>query len=93
MARGTLMVQGPPPHQAPDGRITALDLNKGTPVWQIAHGETPDNTKSSCTEGAHHPPHRATGAASVTGRRRSRSPARAGSYDAHRSARRDAARA
>jgi quinoprotein glucose dehydrogenase len=27
----------------PYGRITAIDLNKGEIVWQIAHGDTPDN--------------------------------------------------
>jgi len=26
----------------PYGRITAIDLDKGDIVWQIAHGETPD---------------------------------------------------
>ena len=30
----------------PYGRITALDLNKGEIVWQIAHGDTPDNIKN-----------------------------------------------
>ena len=30
----------------PWGRITAIDLNKGEIVWQIAHGETPDNVKN-----------------------------------------------
>jgi quinoprotein glucose dehydrogenase len=30
----------------PYGRITALDLNKGEMVWQIAHGETPDNIRN-----------------------------------------------
>jgi quinoprotein glucose dehydrogenase len=30
----------------PYGRITAIDLNKGELVWQIAHGETPDNIKN-----------------------------------------------
>jgi len=31
----------------PYGKITALDLNKGTLVWQIAHGDTADNIKSN----------------------------------------------
>ncbi len=26
----------------PWGRITAIDLNEGEIVWQVAHGETPD---------------------------------------------------
>jgi quinoprotein glucose dehydrogenase len=30
----------------PYGRITAIDLNKGTIAWQIAHGDTPDNIKN-----------------------------------------------
>src|SRR6185295_11223828 len=38
---GTL-VQGLPLVKPPWGRITAIDLNKGDIVWQIAHGETPD---------------------------------------------------
>ena len=28
------------------GRISAIDLNKGEMVWQIAHGETPDAIKN-----------------------------------------------
>ena len=35
-------VQGLPLMKAPWGRITAVDLNKGEIVWQIAHGATPD---------------------------------------------------
>ena len=30
----------------PYGTITALDLGKGTLVWQIVHGETPDAIKT-----------------------------------------------
>jgi len=41
-----LNVQGLPIVKPPYGRITALDLNKGTLVWQIAHGDTPDNIKN-----------------------------------------------
>jgi quinoprotein glucose dehydrogenase len=41
-----LTVQGLPIVKPPYGRITALDLNKGELVWQIAHGETPDNIKN-----------------------------------------------
>jgi quinoprotein glucose dehydrogenase len=40
-----LTVQGLPLVKPPYGRITAIDLNKGEIVWQIAHGETPDNIK------------------------------------------------
>ncbi len=43
---GALTVQGLPLVKPPYGRITALDLNKGEMVWQIAHGETPDNIKN-----------------------------------------------
>ena len=40
-------IQGLPLIKPPYGRITALDLNKGTLAWQIAHGDTPDNIKNS----------------------------------------------
>ena len=43
---GALTVQGLPLVKPPYGRITALDLNKGELVWQIAHGETPDNVRN-----------------------------------------------
>jgi quinoprotein glucose dehydrogenase len=43
---GSLTVQGLPITKPPYGRITALDMNKGTLVWQIAHGDTPDNIKN-----------------------------------------------
>ena len=32
--------------QAPYGRITAIDMNKGELAWTIAHGDTPDNIKN-----------------------------------------------
>jgi quinoprotein glucose dehydrogenase len=31
----------------PYGRISAIDLNKGEIVWQVAHGETPDAIKNN----------------------------------------------
>jgi quinoprotein glucose dehydrogenase len=31
----------------PYGRITAIDMNKGEILWQIAHGETPDVVRTS----------------------------------------------
>ena len=31
----------------PYGRITAIDLNKGEIVWQVAHGETPDVVRNN----------------------------------------------
>jgi quinoprotein glucose dehydrogenase len=39
-------VQGLPLVKPPYGRITAIDLNRGEMVWQIAHGETPDNIRN-----------------------------------------------
>ena len=41
-----LTVQGLPLIKPPYGRITAIDLNRGEIVWQIAHGETPDNVRN-----------------------------------------------
>jgi quinoprotein glucose dehydrogenase len=43
---GGLTVQGLPLFKPPYARITALDLNKGDIVWQVAHGETPDNVRN-----------------------------------------------
>lgn len=43
---GGLTVQGLPLVRPPWGRITALDLNKGEMVWQVAHGETLDTVKN-----------------------------------------------
>ncbi|MEQ1910981.1 MAG: PQQ-binding-like beta-propeller repeat protein [Vicinamibacterales bacterium] len=43
---GGLTVQGLPILKPPYATITALNLNEGTKVWQIAHGETPDNIKN-----------------------------------------------
>jgi len=40
-------VQGLPLLKPPYGRITAFDMDKGEILWQIAHGETPDNIKNS----------------------------------------------
>ena len=42
-----LTVRGLPLLKPPYGRITAIDLNKGEFVWQIAHGETPDNVRNN----------------------------------------------
>ena len=44
---GGLTVQGLPLVKPPWGRITAIDMNKGEIVWQIAHGETPDNVRNN----------------------------------------------
>jgi quinoprotein glucose dehydrogenase len=42
-----LNVQGLPLVKPPYGRITAIDMNKGEILWQIAHGETPDNVRNN----------------------------------------------
>ena len=39
-------MQGLPLAKPPYATITALDMNEGTKVWQIAHGETGDNIKN-----------------------------------------------
>jgi quinoprotein glucose dehydrogenase len=46
-AGGGLSVHGLPLLKPPYARISAIDLNKGDIVWQIAHGETPDNIKNN----------------------------------------------
>ena len=40
-------VQGLPLVKPPYGRITALDMNKGEMVWQVAHGDTADGVKNN----------------------------------------------
>ncbi len=44
---GGLTVQGLPLGKPPYGRISAVDLNRGEILWQIAHGETPDNVRNN----------------------------------------------
>jgi len=44
---GGLTVQGLPLLKPPYARISAIDLNKGEILWQIAHGETPDNVRNN----------------------------------------------
>jgi len=41
-----LTVQGLPLMKPPYGRISAINLDRGEIVWQIAHGETPDNIRN-----------------------------------------------
>jgi quinoprotein glucose dehydrogenase len=41
-----LTVRGLPLLKPPYGRITAINMDKGEFVWQIAHGETPDNVRN-----------------------------------------------
>jgi quinoprotein glucose dehydrogenase len=43
---GAITVRGLPLIKPPYGRITAIDLNKGDIVWQVAHGDTPDNIRN-----------------------------------------------
>ncbi|MBZ5575661.1 MAG: PQQ-binding-like beta-propeller repeat protein [Acidobacteriia bacterium] len=43
---GGLTVQGLPLDKPPYAQISAIDLNKGDILWQIAHGETPDNIRN-----------------------------------------------
>jgi quinoprotein glucose dehydrogenase len=45
-AGGGLTVEGLPLVKPPYASISAIDLNKGDIVWQIAHGETPDNIRN-----------------------------------------------
>jgi quinoprotein glucose dehydrogenase len=40
-------VQGLPLLKPPYGRISAINLDKGEIVWQVAHGETPDNVRNN----------------------------------------------
>ena len=40
-------MQGLPLVKPPYGRISAIDLNRGEILWQIAHGETPDNIRNN----------------------------------------------
>jgi quinoprotein glucose dehydrogenase len=41
-----LSVQGLPLLKPPYGRITAIDMKRGEILWQVAHGETPDDIKN-----------------------------------------------
>jgi quinoprotein glucose dehydrogenase len=44
--RGGLNVQGLPMIKPPYGRITAINLDRGEIVWQVPHGDTPDNIRN-----------------------------------------------
>ena len=44
--RRGLSVQGLPLLKPPYGLISAIDMNKGEILWQIPHGETPDNVRN-----------------------------------------------
>jgi quinoprotein glucose dehydrogenase len=39
-------VQGLPIIKPPYGQISAINLDKGDILWQVAHGETPDNVRN-----------------------------------------------
>jgi len=41
-----LSVRSLPLIKPPYGQITAIDLNKGEILWQVAHGDTPDNIRN-----------------------------------------------
>ena len=41
-----MTVQGLPLFKPPYGAITAINLDRGEIVWQVAHGETPDNVRN-----------------------------------------------
>jgi quinoprotein glucose dehydrogenase len=41
-----LTVRGLPIMKPPYGQLTAIDLNKGEIIWQVAHGETPVNVST-----------------------------------------------
>ena len=43
---GGLTIQGLPLAKPPYASITAIDLDKGDIIWQVAHGETPDNIRN-----------------------------------------------
>ncbi len=44
---GGLNVQGLPIVKPPYGSISAISLDKGEVLWQIAHGDTPDNVRNN----------------------------------------------
>jgi quinoprotein glucose dehydrogenase len=52
-----LLVQGLPVIKPPYGTISAINLDRGEIVWQIAHGETPDVVRNHPKlKGMHIPP-------------------------------------
>ena len=40
-------VRGLPLVKPPYGQITAIDMKRGEILWQVAHGETPDNVRNN----------------------------------------------
>ncbi len=45
-AQGTLTVDGLPLAKPPYSKISAIDLKTGTILWQVPHGDTPDNVRN-----------------------------------------------
>ena len=96
LAAGGLTVEGLPILKPPYGTISAVNLDRGEIVWQVPHGDTPDNVRNHpALQGPDHPEDRPGQAR----RRRSdghqdagRDGRSAGDDDAGASARRDAAR-
>jgi quinoprotein glucose dehydrogenase len=43
---GGLLVDGLPIFKPPYGVLSAVDVNKGTILWQVPHGDTPDNVRN-----------------------------------------------
>ena len=43
---GPLNIQGLPLVKPPYGSIAAIDMDKGEILWQVPHGETPDNVRN-----------------------------------------------
>jgi quinoprotein glucose dehydrogenase len=43
---GLSSIEGLPIIKPPYGRITAIDLSRGTIAWQVVHGETPDHIRN-----------------------------------------------
>jgi quinoprotein glucose dehydrogenase len=44
---GNINPRGLPFMKPPYGRLTAIDLDRGEILWQVAHGETPDNVRNN----------------------------------------------
>jgi len=44
---GNINPGGLPFLKPPYGRLTAIDLDRGEIVWQVPHGETPDNVRNN----------------------------------------------
>jgi quinoprotein glucose dehydrogenase len=46
-AQGSLNVDGLPLARPPYSQLSAIDLKTGTILWQVAHGDTPDNVRNN----------------------------------------------